>query len=110
MKKMWMAIGTCVVGATLLTGCSSDDNNQPTVPVMANAEGWTQVFPGQKNDDIKKRCDGTTLVYRMQYIVPQNSNGGLSVIPNSPECGYKPPVPATVTVTVSPSATPSHTP
>lgn len=51
---------------------------------------------------INKACDGTTLLY---YFVG-HKQGGLTAVPNSPECGYVAPEQPTATATVTVTATP----
>jgi len=59
--------------------------------------------PGERpNATVAKACDGTTLLYRYSEYFNQ---GGLTAIPNSPECGYTPP-----TAENSPTPTAEATP
>ena len=59
--------------------------------------------PGERlNATVAKACDGTTLLYRHSDYFYQ---GGLTAVPNSPECGYTPP-----TAENSPAATTEATP
>lgn len=67
-----------------VTGCSSNESAEKPAPATANTEGWTDVY--SDNSRVEKRCDGPNLVYR-----DTNPGGGLSVVPNSPECTGKTP-------------------
>lgn len=62
---------------------------------------WQRV---EKFDEgfIDKACDGTTLLYRFA----ERKRGGLTAIPNSPECGYVAPEQPTATATITVTATP----
>jgi len=65
------------VGLVLvLSGCesSSSADDKPTDP----RDGWVEV----DGDDIMKKCDGTTLMYRFQ----SGSRSGFDAIPDSSEC------------------------
>ena len=89
----------------------------PTANTQTDSEGnpdldWKIVDVGCRQDNcetgespgdsvIARACDGTTLLYR--YYEPYK--GGLTAIPNSPECGYIPP-----TAENSPAPTAEATP
>ena len=75
-----------------VAGCSS---NESSAPATADSEGWTNVY-GDKSR-VVKRCDGPNLIYKDNLI------GGVSVVPNSPECTGK--TPENVAGTPSPEAT-----
>ena len=76
-----------------VAGCSSSESS---TPATANSEGWTDVYSDKSR--VVKRCDGPNLVYR-----DNNPGGGLSVVPNSPECTGK--TPEHIAGTPSPEAT-----
>lgn len=81
-----------------VAGCS---NGESSAPATANSEGWTDVY--SDNSRVEKRCDGPNLVYR-----DNNPGGGLSVVPNSPECTGKTPEHAAGTATPEATAIPTH--
>lgn len=92
-------------GCAVPTPCNAEQQEQenPTADTQTDSEGnpdldWKIVDVGCRQDNcetgespgdsvIARACDGTTLLYR--YYEPYK--GGLTAIPNSPECGYIPP-------------------
>jgi hypothetical protein len=80
--KKGVAVAALMPAAVIgVTGCSSSESSAPTT---ANSEGWTDVYGDSSR--VEKRCDGPNIVYR-----DNNPGGGLSVVPNSPECTGKTP-------------------
>lgn len=77
-----------------VAGCSSNESSAPAT-ATADSEGWTNVY-GDKSR-VVKRCDGPNLIYKDNLV------GGVSVVPNSPECTGK--TPENVAGTPSPEAT-----
>ena len=93
-------------GCAVPTPCNAEQQEQenPTADTQTDSEGnpdldWKIVDVGCRQDNcetgespedsvIARACDGTTLLYR--YYEPYKG-GGLTAIPNSPECGYIPP-------------------
>lgn len=106
-------------GCAVPTPCNAEQQEQenPTADTQTDSEGnpdldWKIVDVGCRQDNcetgespgdsvIARACDGTTLLYR--YYEPYK--GGLTAIPNSPECGYIPP-----TAENSPAPTAEATP
>ncbi len=106
-------------GCAVPTPCNAEQQEQenPTADTQTDSEGnpdldWKIVDVGCRQDNcetgespgdsvIARACDGTTLLYR--YYEPYK--GGLTAIPNSPECGYTPP-----TAENNPAATTEATP
>ena len=61
--------------------------------------------PGERlNATVAKACDGTTLLYRHSDYFYQ---GGLTAVPNSPECGYIPPTENSPAATTEATPTPA---
>ena len=107
-------------GCAVPTPCNAEQQEQenPTADTQTDSEGnpdldWKIVDVGCRQDNcetgespedsvIARACDGTTLLYR--YYEPYKG-GGLTAIPNSPECGYIPP-----TAENSPAPTAEATP
>lgn len=99
-------IALATSGCAVPTPCNAEQQEQenPTADTQTDSEGnpdldWKIVDVGCRQDNcetgespgdsvIARACDGTTLLYR--YYEPYK--GGLTAIPNSPECGYIPPV------------------
>lgn len=98
-------IALATSGCAVPTPCNAEQQEQenPTADTQTDSEGnpdldWKIVDVGCRQDNcetgespgdsvIARACDGTTLLYR--YYEPYK--GGLTAIPNSPECGYIPP-------------------
>ena len=113
------ALGATAVAMLAISGCAAptseakpDNTEQGQEDTQTDSEGnpdldWTLVDAGCEQDCeegeprniITKSCDGTTLIYVYR------GQGGLTAIPNSPECGYTPPTPES-----SPSPAASATP
>ena len=107
-------------GCAVPTPCNAEQQEQenPTADTQTDSEGnpdldWKIVDVGCRQDNcetgespedsvIARACDGTTLLYR--YYEPYKG-GGLTAIPNSPQCGYIPP-----TAENSPAPTAEATP
>lgn len=90
MKKLISIAALTASASILLTGCgglaidageteSPDEVQVQDAPTPQN--DWVKVFDRVDGMVILKRCDGTTLVYRMN-----DYRGGITVIPDSPEC------------------------
>ena len=112
-------IALAASGCAAPTPCNAEQQEQknPTADTQTDSEGnpdldWKIVDVGCRQDNcetgespgdsvIARACDGTTLLYR--YYEPYK--GGLTAIPNSPECGYIPP-----TAENSPAPTAEATP
>lgn len=112
-------IALAASGCAAPTPCNAEQQEQknPTADTQTDSEGnpdldWKIVDVGCRQDNcetgespgdsvIARACDGTTLLYR--YYEPYK--GGLTAIPNSPECGYTPP-----TAENSPAPTAEATP
>lgn len=112
-------IALAASGCAAPTPCNTEQQEQenPTADTQTDSEGnpdldWKIVDVGCRQDNcetgespgdsvIARACDGTTLLYR--YYEPYK--GGLTAIPNSPECGYIPP-----TAENSPAPTAEATP
>ena len=95
-------IALAASGCAAPTPCNAEQQEQenPTADTQTDSEGnpdldWKIVDVGCRQDNcetgespgdsvIARACDGTTLLYR--YYEPYK--GGLTAIPNSPECGY----------------------
>ena len=115
-------IALAASGCAAPTPCNAEQQEQknPTADTQTDSEGnpdldWKIVDVGCRQDNcetgespgdsvIARACDGTTLLYR--YYEPYK--GGLTAIPNSPECGYIPPT-AENSPTPTAEATPTPT-
>lgn len=112
-----------VSGCAAPTPCNAEQQEQknPTADTQTDSEGnpdldWKIVDVGCRQDNcetgespgdsvIARACDGTTLLYR--YYEPYK--GGLTAIPNSPECGYIPPTTeSSPTPTAEATSTPAN--
>lgn len=91
-KKGATVIALVPVAILSVTGCS---NSESSAPATANSEGWTDVYSDKSR--VVKRCDGPNLIYKDNLV------GGVSVVPNSPECTGK--TPENIAGTPSPEAT-----
>ena len=124
-KRTGKALGVIAAAALVVSGCAvptpcnaeQQEQENPTADTQTDSEGnpdldWKIVDVGCRQDNcetgespedsvIARACDGTTLLYR--YYEPYK--GGLTAIPNSPECGYIPP-----TAENSPAPTAEATP
>ena len=107
-KRTGKALGVIAAAALVVSGCAvptpcnaeQQEQENPTADTQTDSEGnpdldWKIVDVGCRQDNcetgespgdsvIARACDGTTLLYR--YYEPYK--GGLTAIPNSPECGY----------------------
>ena len=125
LKRAGKALGVIAAAALAVPGCAAptpcnaeqQEQKNPTADTQTDSEGnpdldWKIVDVGCRQDNcetgespgdsvIARACDGTTLLYR--YYEPYK--GGLTAIPNSPECGYTPP-----TAENSPAPTAEATP
>ena len=125
LKRAGKALGVIAAAALAVPGCAAptpcnaeqQEQKNPTADTQTDSEGnpdldWKIVDVGCRQDNcetgespgdsvIARACDGTTLLYR--YYEPYK--GGLTAIPNSPECGYIPP-----TAENSPAPTAEATP
>lgn len=76
----WLGTGAfvtvAIVAACGAASTSSSQSNDPSSP----KDGWVSVWPNDNTTE--KRCDGTTLIYWRKV----GYGGGLTSIPNSPEC------------------------
>lgn len=111
-KRVGKTLGFITVATLVVSGCAAPtsetkpaDTKQGQEDTQTGSKGkpdldWTQVDAGcgrggckkgEPRGEISKSCDGTTLIY--VYSVDMNGNGGITAIPNSPECGYIPPTP-----------------
>ena len=95
MKRMGIALVCALALATTACGTSSSSSadadpppaSQPTPSSNTDPrKGWVMVEEGDINDNekpyIAKKCDGTTLL----YWAAGYRKGGISAVPNSPEC------------------------
>ena len=118
-KRAGKTLGVIAVASLVVSGCAAptsetkpDNTEQGQEDTQTDSEGspdldWTLVDAGCRQDCeegeprniISKSCDGTTLIYVYR------GQGGLTAIPNSPECGYTPP-----TSESSPAPTTTATP
>ncbi len=117
------ALGAAAVAMLVVSGCAAptseakpDNTEQGQEDVQTDSEGnpdldWTLVDAGCEQDceegesgGISKACDGTTLLY---VNLNRRGRGGITAIPNSPECGYTSPTPES---SPSPTATTTPTP
>lgn len=122
-KGTWKALGATAVATLVVSGCAAPtsetkpaDTEQGQEDTQTDSEGnpdldWTLVDAGCEQDceegeprgNISKSCDGTTLIYVYRH---HKGRGGITAIPNSPECGYTPPTPES---SPSPAATATPT-
>ena len=107
-KRAGKALGATAVAMLVVSGCAAptseakpDNTEQGQEDVQTDSEGnpdldWTLVDSGCEQDcekgeplyKISKACDGTTLIY---VNINRRGRGGITAIPNSPECGYTSP-------------------
>lgn len=79
--RLAAAASLTVLGLTI-TGCGNSTSNDAAPANRDPRIGWVTIEPVESYQGaIWKRCDSGTLVY-----VLGGSNGGMSVIPNNPEC------------------------
>lgn len=113
-----VASGCCAPTAETKPADIEQGQENPTANTQTDSEGnpdldWQVIDrgcrdssdcePGERlNATVAKACDGTTLLYRHSDYFYQ---GGLTAVPNSPECGYIPP-----TAENSPTPTAETTP
>jgi len=74
MKRSSLLLACGVALTLVLSGCGIEAGSSSVDP----REGWVQV----EGDDIMKKCDGPTLMYRYE----DGARSGFGVIPDSPEC------------------------
>ena len=127
LKRAGKALGVIAAAALAVPGCvaptpcnaEQQEQKNPTADTQTDSEGnpdldWKIVDVGCRQDNcetgespgdsvIARACDGTTLLYR--YYEPYK--GGLTAIPNSPECSYIPP---TAENSLAPTAEATPTP
>lgn len=114
-------IALATSGCAMPTPCNTEQQEQenPTADTQTDSEGnpdldWKIVDVGCRQDNcetgespgdsvIARACDGTTLLY--MYYGPYK--GGLTAIPNSPECGYIPPTENSPAATTEATPTPA---
>ena len=112
-------VALVVSGCAAPTSCNAEQEN-PTADTQTDSEGnpdldWQVIDwgcrdnsdcePGERpNATVAKACDGTTLLYRYSDYFNQ---GGLTAIPNSPECGYIPPTENSPAATTEATPTPA---
>lgn len=101
------ALGATAVAMLVASGCAAptseakpDNTEQGQEDVQTGSEGnpdldWRLVDWGCEQDCergepgiISKACDGTALIY---INLNRRGRGGITAIPNSPECGYTSP-------------------
>jgi hypothetical protein len=85
--RMAASLTAAVFGITLgVAGCISQpaDGKTNQAPVTDPLKGWVKIREGgfDGEQDIAKRCDGTTLV----YVGDGGHSGSLVVVPWSTEC------------------------
>lgn len=127
LKRAGKALGVIAAAALAVPGCAAptpcnaeqQEQKNPTADTQTDSEGnpdldWKIVDVGCRQDNcetgespgdsvIARACDGTTLLYR--YYEPYK--GGLTAIPNSPECGYTPPTENSPAATTEATPTPA---
>ena len=110
-KRAGEVLGVIAGAALVVSGCAAptpcnaeqQEQENPTADTQTDSEGnpdldWQVIDrgcrdnsdcePGERpNATVAKACDGTTLLYRYSDYFNQ---GGLTAIPNSPECGGTP--------------------
>ena len=131
-KRAGEALGVIAGAALVVSGCAAPtseikpaDTEQgqenPTANTQTDSEGnpdldWQVIDqgcrdssdcePGERlNATVAKACDGTTLLYRHSDYFYQ---GGLTAVPNSPECGYIPPTENSPAATTEATPTPAN--
>ena len=108
-KRVGKTLGFITVATLVVSGCAAPtsetkpaDTEQGQEDMQTDSEGrpdldWTPVDSscgrdcekGEPLGTISRACDGTTLI----YVYRGDRSGGITAIPNSPECGYIPPTP-----------------
>ena len=133
-RKAGAVLGVVATTALFISGCSApkektevtntaQEQESPTADTKTDSRGnpdldWRIVDKDCTGGDdceegglggysyILKACDGTTLLYR--YDNSGRKAGGLTAIPNSPECGYTPPTPTSPAPSIEATPTPTN--
>ena len=85
-RKLLGLIASSIAGVVLLASCglvqaSSSEEARPEQNTDPKV-GWVYVSTDPHGGKVYKRCDAGTLL----YVMYDYRRGGLSAIPNSPEC------------------------
>ena len=83
-KLLGVIVGT-ITSVALLVSCGPAQSSSEETRPEQNTDpkvGWVYVSTDPHGGKVYKRCDGGTLVYAMY----EYRRGGLTAVPNSPEC------------------------
>lgn len=83
-KLLGVIVGT-ITSVALLVSCGPVQSSSEETRPEQNTDpkvGWVYVSTDPHGGKVYKRCDGGTLVYAMY----EYRRGGLTAVPNSPEC------------------------